>query len=186
MFRCYDLRTGELYWETPASFYTYMWFGLFPRTVALVPDTIEYNAPTQSEVPGAEAAGTWSVNLITISGGRLYKWDPWSGELTCNVSLGVDDATFYRSASGRDTLPMAISVQNIGNQTNPDYRLIQWTTSGTSGNFASRVISNTTYARSSLPSLIDWEVGLGADVAGISEAQVYVGQRITGYDLWTG
>ena len=152
----------------------------------LVPDTIEYNAPTQSEVPGAEAAGTWSINLMTISGGRLYKWDPWSGRMTCNVSLGVDAATYYRSATGRDTRPMALSVQNIGNQSNPDYRLIKWSTAGTSSNFASRVISNTTYARSSLPSYIDWEVGLGATVSGISEAQVYVGQRVTGFDLWTG
>ena len=186
MLRCYDLRTGETYWETEAQSYTYMWFGLFPRTVPLVPDTIEYNAPTQSEVPGAEAAGTWSVNLMLISGGSLYKWDPWTGEMTCNVTLPVDDAVFYRSASKRDTLPMALSVQNIGNQSNPEYRLINWTTAGTSSNFASRVLSNTSYARSSLPSYIDWETGLGADVSGITEAQVYVGQRITGYDVLTG
>jgi hypothetical protein len=186
MLRCYDLRTGEMYWETEASTTTYMWFGLFPRTTALVPDTIEYNPPTTSEVPGAEAAGTWSVNLMLISSGRLYKWDPWTGEMTCNVSLGVDDATFYRSATGRDTLPLALSVQNIGTPQDPNYRLIKWTTSGTSPDFSSRVISNSTYAKSSLPACIDWESGYGADVQGISQAEVYVGQRITGYDLWTG
>ncbi len=183
MFRCYDLQTGEIYWETEAQSYTYMWFGLFPRTVPLVPDTIEYNAPTQSEVPGAEAAGTWSVNLMLISGGSLYKWDPWTGEMTCNVTLPVDDALFYRSASKRDTMPMALSVQTLPSG---EYRLINWSTSGTSSNFASRVLSNTTYARSSLPSYIDWESGYGADVSGISEAEVFVGQRVSGYNLYTG
>jgi len=186
MWRCYDLRTGEVYWDREAAITSYLWFGFIPMTTPLVPNIIEYNAPTQSEVPGAEAAGTWSISLILINSGRLYKWDPWTGQMTANVTLGVSSATFYRSASGRDTVPMALSVQNIGNQTNPNYRLINWTTAGTSSNFASRVLTNTSYAMSSLPSLIDWEAGLGATVAGISEAQVFVGQRITGYNLYTG
>jgi hypothetical protein len=189
LWRCYDIRTGETIWEfePPQGVTTMNFFGFTFTTISSVtPDFIEYTAPTQSEVPGAEAAGTWSVNLISIAGERMYKWDPWTGDMTANVSLGVSGGTFYRQPTQRDTLPMVLTVQNIGNDTNPNYRLINWTTSGTSNNFAGRVLSNTTYARSSLPSYIDWETGIGATVSGISEAQVYVGQRITAYDLYTG
>jgi hypothetical protein len=67
-----------------------------------------------------------------------------------------------------------------------EYRLINWTTRGTSTSFASRIKSNTSYAMSSLPSLIDFESGLGASVSGISVASAYVGENLTGYDLFTG
>jgi hypothetical protein len=186
LLRCYDVRTGEVYWEREAATYSYLWFGFIPMTAPLAPDIVEYSPPGTEEVPGAEAAGTYSVSLMLIESGRLYKWDPWSGEMTANISLPVDNAVYYKNTEGRDTYSMALSVQNIGNETNPEYRLINWTTAGTSTDFASRVLSNTSYARSSLPSLIDWNVGLGATVSGISEAQVFVGQRITGYNVYTG
>ena len=178
MFRCYDLRTGEVYWEYPCPTTRGGGF-FFGGTVGLVPNLVEYNAPTQSEVAGAEAAGTWSVNLMRIDSGRLYKWDPWTGALTVNVSISpVSSAIFYRQPTKRDELPLALSIVSG--------RLINWTTSGSTSNFASRIQSNTSYARSSLPTMADFESGLGATVSGISVDQVYVGETITGYDLWTG
>ncbi|MCJ7614469.1 PQQ-binding-like beta-propeller repeat protein, partial [Candidatus Bathyarchaeota archaeon] len=188
MMRCYDLRTAEVYWEQEAATTSYLMFGFFRVTTALVPNIVEYTPPSFEEVPGAEAAGTYSVSLIAISGGRLYKWDPWSGVMTTNATLGVDSGTYYRNTEGRDTDSLVLSVQNLGNSLPVEerYRLIKWTTLGTSNNFAGRVISNTSYARSSLPSLIDWNVGLGATVSGNYVEQVITGQTITGYDLWTG
>ena len=177
-FRCYDLRTGEVYWEYPCETVSGGGF-FFGGRVGLVPNLIEYNAPTQSEVSGAEAAGTWSVNLMRIQGSQLYKWNPWTGAMTVNVSISpVSSAVFYRQPTKRGELPLALSI--VGG------RLINWTTSGSSSNFASRIQSNTSYARSSLPTMADFESGLGAAVSGISLDEVFVGERITGYDLWTG
>ncbi|PVX25608.1 MAG: hypothetical protein CW691_03975, partial [Candidatus Bathyarchaeum sp.] len=185
--RCYDIRTGEVYWEyqTPLVSVPSGFFGT--RLAPLSPDIIEYAGPTTSEVAGAEAAGTWDVNLIAITGGRLYKFDPWSGVMTVNVSISpLTSGTYYQNSYGRDTDPYVLSVQNIGNQSNPEYRLINWTTRGSTSNFESRVISNTTYARSSLPSYIDWSVGLGANVGIISEVGVWTGQTLTGFNAYTG
>jgi hypothetical protein len=178
MFRCYDLRTGQVYWEYPCATGTSTGF-FFGGASGLVPNLIEYNPPTQSEVSGAEAAGTWSVNLMRIDGGRLYKWNPWTGAMTLNVSLSpVTSAVFYQQPTKRDELPLALSV--VGG------RLINWTTSGTSATFSSRIKSNTSYALSSLPSLADFESGYGAAVGSITLDQVYIGETITGYNLWTG
>lgn len=178
--QCYDLRTGKLYWERP----------LAPGESA--PNLIEYNSPTTSEVPGAEAAGAWSVNLMALTSGRLYKWNPWTGAMTLNTSIGaatsdnVTAGTFYKQPVGRGSDPMVLSIQTLRDKGVTEYRLINWTTRGTSTNFTSRIASNTTYARSSLPSYIDWNIGLGATVAGVTVAGVYMGQNITGFDAWTG
>jgi hypothetical protein len=185
MFRCYDLRTGQVYWEYPVTTTSSGGF-FFGGTSGLIPNLIEYNAPTQSEVAGAEAAGTWSVNLIRIQGSYLYKWNPWTGAMTANISISpISGGIFYRQPTGRGQgeLPLVLSIQNLGSG---NYRLINWTTSGTSTNFASRIQSNTSYAMSSLPSLCDFESGLGGAVSGITTAGVYTGETITGYDLWTG
>ncbi|MFC1488173.1 PQQ-binding-like beta-propeller repeat protein, partial [Thermoproteota archaeon] len=179
MMRCYDIRTGEIFWEKPASSYTYMWFGLFPRTVVLVPDIIEYEQGGRSEVPGAEAANAWTANLLYIGDGTLVKYDPWDGSIRANVSIApLSSGTYYMNNH-------ALSVQNLGGG---EYRLIKWSTAGTSNNFASRVISNTTYARSSLPSRIDWTAGYGASASAQTPSPMgaWYGTSITGYDLWTG
>ncbi len=176
--RCYNIRTGQTYWEQPAP--------------SVRPNIIEYTGPVQSEVAGAEAAGAWSVSLMAISSGYLYKWNPWTGAMTLNMSISpLSSATFYKQSVGRNSEPMALSVQNLGGG---QYRLINWTTS-TGGygssisttNFTTRIRSNTTYARSSLPSYIDWNIGLGATVAGVTSVTgVYTGQNITGFNAFTG
>ncbi len=183
--QCYDIRTGQLYWERPFA------------TSEPTPNLIEYTSPTQSEVPGAEAAGAWSVNLMALSGNRLYKWNPWNGQLTLNTSIGyatgisastenVSTGTYYKNSYARSTDPMVLSIQTLVRNGTTSYRLIEWTTRGTSTNFTSRIASNTSYARSSLPSYIDWNLDLGATVAGVTVAGVYMGQNITGYKVSTG
>ncbi len=173
VWQCYDLRTGEIYWEQTG--------------VSNTPTLIEYAGPTQSEVAGAEAAGTWSVSLMYLSTSRLMKFNPFTGAVTTNISISVSpslsSATFYAQSSGRGSDPRVLSIQNLGGG---NYRLINWTTRGTSTNFTSRILSNTTYARSSLPSYIDHNVGLGATVAGVTVAGVYMGMNLTGFNAWTG
>ena len=176
---CYDLRTGEVYWRKPASSTTIS-FGTFRFTSTLLPNIIEYEIREFAEVPGAEAASSWTANLMAISGGRLMKWDPYNGRLTANVSISpLSSATYYKNN-------WALSVQNLGGG---NYRLINWTTAGTTSNFTSRIASNTTYAMSSLPSLIDWNAGYGATVTRTtppSSTGVGTGVTISGYNLLTG
>jgi len=189
--RCYDLRTGQTFWEYPVATVTSTGFFFGPTTSALVPNLIEYVGPVQSEVAGAEAAGAWSVNLMYIGGGRMYKWNPWTGAMTSNISISpLTSATFYKQSVGRNSEPMALSVQSLGGG---QYRLINWTTSSggygsslSDTNFTTRVRGNTTYARSSLPSYIDWNTGYGATVAGVTVAGVYMGMNLTGFNAWTG
>ena len=186
--RCYDLRTGQVYWDQPAALTMVQSF--FGSSLGpLVPNLIEYTSPTTSEVPGAEAAGAWSVSLMYIGNGYLYKWNPWTGAMTANVSISpLTTGIFYKQSDRRGVDPMVLSIQDLGsNQSAANrYRLINWTTRGTSSNFASRIASNTSYARSSLPSYIDWNLGLGATVAGVTVAGVFMGQNITGFRLSTG
>ncbi|PVX26299.1 MAG: hypothetical protein CW716_06290, partial [Candidatus Bathyarchaeum sp.] len=184
MWRCYDLRTGEVYWEKEALVTTTLMWGFWPMTTSYVPDTIEYSTTDPSQ---GEATGTFAVSLIKIINGHLYKYDPWSGDMTLNASIApLDSGTYYQNAFSRETMPCVLSIQNIGNQTHPEYRLINWTTAGTSTDLASRVLSNTSYAMGSLPSLIDFAAGYGASVSGLTEAGSYVGMTLTGYDLYTG
>jgi hypothetical protein len=76
-----------------------------------------------------------------------------------------------------------LTVRDLGSAAGAQrYRLINWTTFGTTTNVTgARLIGNTTYARSSLPSYIDWNVGLGATVSG-NTTQGF--NLLTGVSLW--
>jgi hypothetical protein len=161
VWRCYDLRTGEVYWEL---------------TDVTAPTYIEYTV-------GVHAAGAEHVtatNLIAISGSRLLKYSPVTGAVTLNISIPVT-GTYYMNG-------YCLAVQNLGNSVpeNQRYRLINWTTFGTSSNFTSRIISNTTYARSSLPTLIDWNAGYGATASTLSTQGIYSAMTVLGFNLLTG
>ncbi|HLN46031.1 MAG TPA: hypothetical protein VK209_10030, partial [Candidatus Sulfotelmatobacter sp.] len=115
--QCYNLRTGEIIYEIPG--------GVTPQSIAYVQ-------------PGALADSSWSVELINIGGGRLLKINPWTGLVTGNYSIApLTTGTFYRQTDG-----YALSLQNLGNTSNPKYRLINWTTRGTSSTLAARILNN--------------------------------------------
>ncbi|MCJ7614289.1 PQQ-binding-like beta-propeller repeat protein, partial [Candidatus Bathyarchaeota archaeon] len=184
LWQCYDLRTGEIYWQKPTLTTTFEPFPGWVMVTSLTPSYIEYDMRAFAEVPGAEAASSWTASLIGITGGRLIKWNPATGSVSTNVSISpVSSATYYMNG-------YALSVQNLGFSvpTEERYRLINWTTLGSSSNFASRVVSNTSYAMSSLPTLIDWNAGYGARVSAItpSEMGAWYGTTIQGYNMYTG
>ena len=172
--RCYDIRTGEIYFEVPAATTTTSWFG-FIMTSTLMPQYIVYSTSAFLEVPGASAGRTWGVELVAISGGRLIKWDPYTGMVRTNVSVSPLTGTFHNQMEG-----YVLGV--VGG------RLINWTTSGSTSNVDSRIVSNTTYSASSLPSLIDWNTGLGASVSVLTPPAMnaWTGTTIRGYNLYTG
>jgi len=189
---CYDLRTGATYYEIPTA------------NGGLTPSYIAYVDPGAGSVPGAEAQSTFSVELLSISGTRLYKVNPWTGAIT-NISIAV---TPTLSGNYYYMNRYILSIQDLGASAGTNrYRLINWTTSGTSTNFTSRIASNTTYARSSLTSsiyppltdgstygfnsalLVDFNAGYGATVASITNTTstgIYEQMRIQGYRLSTG
>ncbi len=171
--RCYDLRTGEVYFEVPAASTTTTMFG-FTFTTTLMPTAIAYVTNAFLEVPGASAGKTYAAELLAISGGRLIKWNPWTGAITLNISVSPLTGTFHNQVEG-----YVLGVVSG--------RLINWTTSGTTTNVTARIVSNTTYS-GSLPSLIDWNAGYGASASAITPPAMnaWYGTTVQGYNLYTG
>jgi hypothetical protein len=168
---CYDIRTGKVYWERP----------LYPGED--VPALIEYT------LAAGQIAATQpkpdSPRIISISNGYLRKYDPNTGVMVANVSIAPmtgAGGTYYKNG-------YVLGIQDLGADAGADrYRLINWTTFGTSGDFSTRVVGNTTYARSSFPtaSMTDWEVGIGCTISSVSTGGIYTGMTVTAYDLYTG
>lgn len=118
---CYDIRTGQLYWQRP----------LYPGEAA--PTVIEYTTPVATSY-----SGTPSANLVSINNGLLTKYNPYTGAVSLNVSISpLTTGMYYMNG-------YALTVQNLGTTTNPNYRLINWTTLG-SGNLATRIMNNITW-----------------------------------------
>jgi hypothetical protein len=169
--QCYDLRTGEIYWERPLV------------SGEAQPNLIEYGITALAPVPGV-AAKPDTPYLLSISNGYLRKYDAFSGHMLSNISISPmtgSGGTYYMNGH-------VLGVQDLGAAAGAErYRFINWTTFGT-GNFASRIISNTTYARSSLtPSAnTDFNVGLGATISGTSTGGISNGTVVTGFNLYTG
>ena len=163
---CYDLRTGQLYYATPTT-------GPNP---GVTPTLISYVKGTTGEVPEAEAALTWTISLMAFSGTFLYKINPLTGLVTTNVTtLGA----------GRFIDPYMINIQTNNTATGP--RWINWTTAGTSTNFASRIMDNRTYNSTSIGTLCDWQTGVFGSISSISPSpNAPTGCRILGYSLQTG
>jgi hypothetical protein len=160
VWQCYDLRTGEIYWEYPSA-----------RT----PNAVHFETG-HAEVPGGDPVFGLTDYLVAISGGRLYKWDPWDGSLDVNVT--AMSGTIYSD-------PYVLSVQNLGGG---NYRLINWTLDGSTDNFAERVVGNITWPWSNLGSSQDFEAGIAASVSGISHPAtgVTIATRVRAASLKTG
>jgi hypothetical protein len=174
--QCYDLRTGEIYWEQPAGTYTSERFGRISVNT-LVPTNIVYERSTSEAVPGAVASRGTSIYLVAVTGGRLYKWDPWTGSLSQNISLPVSSGTIVKNDE-------VLSVQSLDGE----YRLINWSMTGSSSNFAGRVLSNITWPWSSLGTGYDLESGIAFDAWWNTPPgpQWCIGYQFTTADLFTG
>ncbi len=159
--QCYDIRTGEIFWE---------------RTDAPGPTAIEYSEGLPS-VPGATSAVGTSATLIAMSSNRLLKYNPATGAVSVNVSIpawasitGFTTSVYY--ANG-----YVLSVQQVnatggpgayGTPTEGIYRLINWTTLGSSSNFTSRIRSNISWPAAYLGDLADFGTGIGFRTAEVS------------------
>ena len=180
VWQCYDLRTGEIYWERTG--------------ITTVPTLVTYNRLGPS-VPGAGetgmgAGGSWGFTHLTyIGGGRLVKFDPWSGAVVRNVSIApLTTGTLYME-------PYVLSVQTI-NATAGQYRLINWsitdfTQTGALVNLTNRITNNITWPFSSLGT-VDFEAGVAVstysimhDATGVAiDVGIMAASLTTGQLLW--
>jgi hypothetical protein len=145
--QCYDLRTGDLYWERP----------IYSGESA--PSYIEYSQSDPAVSGGGADVGV-TVNLLALTSTRLVKYNPYTGAVTLNVSL----PQFTETAGAFGAAPpsqyymngYALSVQVI-NSTERNWRLINWTTFGNTANFTQRIQSNISFATNSLGQFQDYE-----------------------------
>ena len=187
--QCYDLRTGEIYWEQAGV----------PAATFIMYET------GWAEVPGGEASFGKNVYLATITGGggmfgmggggpsNLIKYDPYTGAVVQNVSIApLTGGTFYAN-------PYFLSVQNIGTMYEPEYRLINWTVQGEPGYFGQitnigvKVANNISYPFSSIGgfgSAVDYEAGVAVYTSSVTHpatgSDVPIDVRIMGASLTTG
>ena len=197
VWECYDLRTGELYWEQPVPLaVAQTTFGPTVQPPAAAPNMVLYE-----EIHTGTSAGETSVNigglgasLLYVGNGRWIKFDPFTGAVTTNVSIApLTSGTCYMNN-------YFLTVQNIGNTTRPNYRLINWTVTGPVGagsagyrvNYALTVMSNITWPWSSLPATTDYEAGVSAMASGInspitgvsSGTNILAASLVNGAILW--
>ncbi len=118
---CYDLQTGKMYYQIPTAAPYY----------GMTPTFINYPVGTSASVPGGDQTNTASSQLSLLSGSQLYIINPMTGAITSNITC----------MSGLYHNGWVLSSQNLGTSANPNWRIINWTTGGT-GTFASRVVSN--------------------------------------------
>lgn len=157
VWQCYNIRTGELFWER------------IDPPFAQRPTFIMYTPPA-GPVEGAQPYEIRPL-LGYIGGGRLIKYNPINGDMVGNYSLDVTTGVFYQD-------PYVLSIQDLGSAAGANrYRLINWTTLGGSNNFATRVISNITWAWNALPTTVDYQAGI------VVRAEA---ARIRTYSLTTG
>lgn len=163
VWECYDLRTGQVYWDIQG---------------VTAPTIIEYTTGNKA-VAGGEAQATTTIALLSLSGSQMIRYNPFTGAVTANVSISpMTSATYYMNG-------YALSVQTI-NATANQYRLINWTTFGTSTNFTSRIANNITWPFSSIPATTDFNAGVAVNVVTITQSGARTGINVQGASLITG
>ena len=195
--RCYDLRTGEVYWDQPVA--------LSSTNTALVPTFIEYHKQGY-EVAGATARAGYNVFLTTITSGsgttsgRIYKWDPYTGALSQNITGPPSNFSVHNLYG----YPNVLSVQNLGNSlpVSQRYRLINWSIESNAGiwaasggggvsvdqNFTHRIYGNISWPWSNLGTVQDFESMIAVSVGSQSAngTGTAVAQTLTAANILTG
>jgi hypothetical protein len=175
IWECYNLQTGQIYWEQPVPTYTTQTvFGPTVAPPASAPNMVviysKASGSSTEEVTSVNAAPSLTVSLLYVGNSRWMTFDPFSGAVTANVSIApLTTGTEFMNN-------YFLSVQNIGTGANPNYRLINWTVGGVVGagsagyavNYALEVMSNITWPWSSLPATTDYQAGISALVTGIT------------------
>ena len=152
--KCYDIRTGQVIWE---------------RTGLPTLTYIEYGEGLPS-VAGATASVGITPALVAIANNQLIKINPSTGAVSVNVSIpSFASNTYYMNGYvlSEQILNTTGGLGAPGTPTAGIYRLINWTTFGTSSNFTTRITGNVTWPRAELFSttfywgnIQDYETGI--------------------------
>jgi hypothetical protein len=151
---CYDLRTGQQYWERPLA------------TGETAPTEIAYITRTWAAVAGDTAEmGGLNAYLLAVANGRLITYNPLTGAAVWNVSIApLTTGTHYANS---ELAPCFYSIQTLGSGASTQYRLINWTLTadmafGGSVNFRQLIVSNVTWPFSSL-GYVDFKSGIAVN-----------------------
>ena len=183
VWQCYDLRTGEVYWEQTGI-----------QAPTLISEAVRPVANIDFETA---RQGGKTIELLYCGGGRLISYDPWVGRVNYNISIApLTTGTFFSD-------PYFLSVQDLGAAAGANrYRLINWTiqrsyydyiapsgSADTSYSFPPTVsvANNITWQFSSLGT-VDYEAGIAVNTAGVTTSSVGAAysQRIMGESMTTG
>jgi hypothetical protein len=136
--QCMDIRTGEVLWEVDGFTHSQ---GLSSFGSWIFGGAIEYPS-----------------TMVYLDGSRLCKYNANTGAQTLNMSISpLTSAIHYMNG-------YALGVQNLGSSVpeNQRYRLINFTTAGTTTNFTARIANNITWPLSSLPATTDYTSEIAA------------------------
>jgi PQQ-like domain len=161
VWQCYDLRTGQIYWEQTG--------------ITQAPTRIMWEAATP-EVVGAESDWRSAPALVYIGASRLIKYNPFTGAASTNIST-----PFTGTVWGNEKV---YSVQTTG-VTNDPYRLVTWNLTGSSTDFSTRIIGNVSYPFGSLGTC-DFNTGISVTTGTVSTAGTQISRYLMGVDLTTG
>ncbi len=199
---CFDLQTGYQYYAIPIAS-----GGVTPNVISYTPPGVSGVAVAGEE--GAAASGSYTVTLIDLTSpapgqlySQMYKINPWTGAITLNVTamgpqlLGGIQGSVAQTGFFQD--PYVLSIQTVGTGITAQNFLINWTTAGSSANFATRIMDNvsipvyvpsfpagilgySTFAPDFQTNMIFWMAGMAPFGLG-----VYHGTWIKGIDMSTG
>jgi outer membrane protein assembly factor BamB len=183
VWQCYDVRTGEVYWELEMPTTTVQ--TMFGTSIGAVEPTVIEYAIGQSPGGGGDPTHITGVSLDYIGNQRLIKFDPITGGIIGNYSIApLTTGTYYMNG-------YCLSVQDLGAAAGANrYRLINWTTLGSLANLTTatgtRIVSNTSWPINNLPTCIDFQAGVAATATTISKGGIYVGMNAYGVRLSDG
>ncbi|MFC1487363.1 PQQ-binding-like beta-propeller repeat protein [Thermoproteota archaeon] len=150
---CFDLRTGEIYYEIPTS------------EGGVTPTWLNYYQTVSGSVPGSGADDPVRVQMLAVDSTSnpetLYKIDPYTGSVN-DYDLTNDEGDgpgrilayykgeFWSVRDSSDSVVDPYMISHFWNRTSiqdngyPTY-LVKWDALSNTNNFASRVNSNITY-----------------------------------------
>ena len=133
-------------------------------SIGVTASLIRINDPANVPLYPSASAVVYT-SLTTTTPGTLVKYSPLTGAITTNITLPLPPIainTYYMNGYvlGVQTVNTTGGPGLPGTPTAGQYRLINWTTFGTSTNFTTRVMSNITWPRADISGI--GAFGMGA------------------------
>jgi len=195
---CYDLRTGEIYYEIPTA------------EGGVTPIKIAYVKPSDGSVPGAGAARPITATLIAVDSTsnptELYHINPFTGEVrTFDLTseggpgriLAYRGGYFLSVRDSSDSVVDPYMISHFWNRTSiqdngyPTY-LYNWSVLSTERNFEDRMVSNISYRLcpsyrgSAYPESSKWNWYGRLGTADLDTGYTVVARRFLDNAVWGG